>query len=176
MVKKSRLKNDRFSIEDLPFETRTEWARQRSSYGSATMLIELLGCKCTPMEGGNVNGDNDVWSLGFRDERSGLGYQIHYWLTVHDDDENYCDIEDVEIVRDERWDAKAETAPESSSSKEPDYKHAYKMLTGFLARKRAEELQRGTGSAAERAWAYELAYAYAEGVAESQGVRLPELI
>lgn len=164
------LLNDRFNIEDLPFETPINLARQKSSYGSASMLHELLGCKCTPMEGGNVNGDNDVWSLGFRDERSGLGYRISYWITVHDDDGDYCDIEEVEIVRDERWDSVV------LPKEEPDYKHAFTMLTNFLARKRAEELRKDTNSAAERAWAYELAYAYAEGVAESQGARLPELI
>ena len=168
-------RNYRFNMEDLPFETCTAWARQRNSYGSAIMLAELLGCKCTPMEGGNVHGDNDVWSLGFRDERSGLGYLINYWLTVHDDDEDYCDIEDVEIVRDERWDSGIEPMP-ASNGKKLDYEQAFKLLVNHLARRRSEELSKDTNGAAERAWAYELAYAFAEGVIQSQGGHLPELI
>ena len=57
-----------------------------------------------------------------------------------------------------------------------DYKRAFDLLTNYLARKRAEELRKDENGAAERAWALELAYAYAQGVAESQGFRLPELI
>lgn len=172
----AELLNNRFNMEDLPFETYTSWARQRSSYESASMLAELLGCKCTPMEGGNVRGDNDVWSLGFRDERSGLGYQISYWITVHDDDGDYCDIEEVEIVRDERWDDNAERPAPASNGKKLDYEQAFRLLVNHLARRRAEELRKDTNGSCERAWAYELAYAFAEGVIQSQGGHLPELI
>jgi hypothetical protein len=94
---------------------------------------------------------------------------------VHDDDSDYCDIEDVEIVRDERWDSGIEPVP-ASNGKKLDYEQAFKLLVNHLARRRAEELRKDTNGASERAWAYELAYAFAEGVIQSQGGHLPELI
>ena len=167
--------NDRFDMEDLPLETRLHWARQRTSYGTASMLADLLGCKCTPMEGGNVHGDNDVWQLGFRDERTGLGYQIHYWLTEHDDDADYCDIESVEITRDERWDRKDIATTDIGSEDAIDYEGAFSLLTNRIKQRHTEELRKNTDSSRERAWALEMTYAFAEGLAEAMGFELPEL-
>lgn len=67
-----------------------------------------------------------------------------------------------------------------NEEREFDWQRAFFQLTGYLARKRKEELARvhpdeRWNVAAERAWALECAYAYASGIAEASGTKLPDL-